>query len=224
MPRITQKPAAVFFDLDGTLADTADDLAAPVNQMRLDRGLKPLPLEEYRPFASEGSRALIQVGLGATPDDPGYEALRDEFLHNYADNIAVHTKLFPGIDDLLHYLESHGIAWGVISNKLEYLVHLLCGELKLMDRLVLAYGGDSAPRAKPWPDLMEKALKTTGFAGKDCIYIGDDLRDITAGKAVGMVTVAAAYGYAPAEAAASWKADYLVNHPTELIDLIEHAR
>ncbi|MDO5057501.1 MAG: HAD-IA family hydrolase [Lautropia sp.] len=224
MPRLSSPPAAVFFDLDGTLADTADDLAAPVNQMRLDRGLKPLPLAEYRPFASEGSRALIQVGLGATPDDPGYQALRDEFLASYADNIAVHTRLFAGMPEVLHYLETNGIRWGVISNKLEYLVQLLCNALGLLPRMAVAYGGDSAPRAKPHPDLMEKALKATGLRGHQCIYIGDDLRDITAGKAVGMTTIAAGWGYASPENAASWKADYLFQHPTELIDLIEAVR
>lgn len=224
MPSLSTSPAAVFFDLDGTLADTADDLAAPVNQMRLDRGLKPLPLSEYRPFASEGSRALIQVGLGATPDDPGYQALRDEFLASYADNIAVHTRLFEGMAEVLHYLEAHGIRWGVISNKLEYLVHLLCNALGLLPRMALAYGGDSAPRAKPWPDLMEKALKATRLQGHQCIYIGDDLRDITAGKAVGMTTIAAGWGYASPENAASWKADHLLQHPAELIPLIESVR
>lgn len=224
MPRLQSPPAAVLFDLDGTLADTADDLGAPVNQMRINRGLKPLPLDEYRPFASEGSRALIKLGLGASPDDPGYEALRQEFLDSYAANIAVHTRLFDGMAELLDYLDAHGIRWGVISNKLEYLVHLLCDQMGLMPRMVLAYGGDSAARPKPWPDLMERALEETGLKGKQCVYIGDDQRDITAGKAVGMTTVAAGWGYAPLEKAASWGADHLIHAPRELIALIEATR
>lgn len=221
MPLLKTLPAAVFFDLDGTLADTADDLAAPVNAMRQARGLKPLPLEEYRPFASAGSRGLLHIGLGATTDDPDYPALRTEFLERYEDSIASHTRLFPGMPELLDWLEARQIPWGIISNKLEYLVHALLVRLEMRERPVLAYGGDSAPRAKPAPDLMLRALKETGLTGKQCVYIGDDLRDIQAGKAVGMTTIAAAYGYCNPEEAASWEADYLVNSPAEILALLK---
>lgn len=221
MPLLKTLPAAVFFDLDGTLADTADDLAAPVNAMRQARGLKPLPLEEYRPFASAGSRGLLHIGLGATTDDPDYPALRTEFLERYEDSIASHTRLFPGMPELLDWLEARQIPWGIISNKLEYLVHALLVRLEMRERPVLAYGGDSAPRAKPAPDLMLRALKETGLTGKQCVYIGDDLRDIQAGKAVGMTTIAAAYGYCNPEEAAGWEADYLVNSPAEILALLK---
>ena len=120
MPQLKTQPAAVFFDLNGTLVDIVDDLAAPVNHMREARGLKPLPLEKYRPFASAGSRGLLHIGLGATTDDPDYPALRAEFLNRYEQEIAVHSRLFDGMSELLVWLEANGIRWGVISNKLEY--------------------------------------------------------------------------------------------------------
>ena len=177
MPQLKTRPAAVFFDLDGTLVDTADDLAAPVNHMREARGLKPLPLEEYRPFASAGSRGLLHIGLGATTDDPDYAALRAELLNRYEQEIAVHSRLFDGMPELLAWLEANGIRWGVISNKLEYLVRRLVQQLGLGHRLALAYGGDTAPRAKPWPDPLKMALQETGLTARQCVYIGDDLME-----------------------------------------------
>ncbi len=193
MPQLKTRPAAVFFDLDGTLVDTADDLAAPVNHMREARGLKPLPLEEYRPFASAGSRGLLHIGLGATTDDPDYPALRTEFLNRYEQEIAVHSRLFDGMPELLAWLEANGIRWGVISNKLEYLVRRLVQQLGLGHRVALAYGGDTAPRAKPWPDPLKMALQETGLTARQCVYIGDDLRDIQAAHAVKAACLKAAH-------------------------------
>lgn len=221
MPQLKTRPAAVFFDLDGTLVDTADDLAAPVNHMREARGLKPLPLEEYRPFASAGSRGLLHIGLGATTDDPDYPALRTEFLNRYEQEIAVHSRLFDGMPELLAWLEANGIRWGVISNKLEYLVHRLVQQLGLGDRVALAYGGDTAPRAKPWPDPLKMALQETGLTARQCVYIGDDLRDIQAAHAVDMPAVAAAYGYGNPNEIPQWKADHIVTSPQEFLAMLK---
>lgn len=221
MPQLKTLPAAVFFDLDGTLADTADDLAAPVNAMREARGLKPLPLEEYRPFASAGSRGLLHIGLGATTDDPDYPALRTEFLNRYEQEIAVHSRLFDGMPELLAWLEANDIRWGVISNKLEYLVHRLVQQLGLGDRVALAYGGDTAPRAKPWPDPLKMALQETGLTARQCVYIGDDLRDIQAAHAVDMPAVAAAYGYGNPNEIPQWKADHIVASPQEFLAMLK---
>lgn len=221
MPQLKTRPAAVFFDLDGTLVDTADDLAAPVNHMREARGLKPLPLEEYRPFASAGSRGLLHIGLGATTDDPDYAALRTEFLNRYEQEIAVHSRLFDGMPELLAWLEANGIRWGVISNKLEYLVHRLVQQLGLGDRVALAYGGDTAPRAKPWPDPLKMALQETGLTARQCVYIGDDLRDIQAAHAVDMPAVAAAYGYGNPNEIPQWKADHVVTSPQEFLAMLK---
>ena len=221
MPQLKTRPAAVFFDLDGTLVDTADDLAAPVNHMREARGLKPLPLEEYRPFASAGSRGLLHIGLGATTDDPDYPALRTEFLNRYEQEIAVHSRLFDGMPELLAWLEANGIRWGVISNKLEYLVHRLVQQLGLGHRVALAYGGDTAPRAKPWPDPLKMALQETGLTARQCVYIGDDLRDIQAAHAVDMPAVAAAYGYGNPNEIPQWKADHIVASPQEFLTMLK---
>lgn len=221
MPQLKTRPAAVFFDLDGTLVDTADDLAAPVNHMREARGLKPLPLEEYRPFASAGSRGLLHIGLGATTDDPDYPALRTEFLNRYEQEIAVHSRLFDGMPELLAWLEANGIRWGVISNKLEYLVRRLVQQLGLGHRVALAYGGDTAPRAKPWPDPLKMALQETGLTARQCVYIGDDLRDIQAAHAVDMPAVAAAYGYGNPNEIPQWKADHIVASPQELLAMLK---
>lgn len=221
MPQLKTRPAAVFFDLDGTLVDTADDLAAPVNHMREARGLKPLPLEEYRPFASAGSRGLLHIGLGATTDDPDYPALRTEFLNRYEQEIAVHSRLFDGMPELLAWLEANGIRWGVISNKLEYLVRRLVQRLGLGHRVALAYGGDTAPRAKPWPDPLKMALQETGLTARQCVYIGDDLRDIQAAHAVDMPAVAAAYGYGNPNEIPQWKADHIVASPQEFLTMLK---
>ncbi len=221
MPQLKTRPAAVFFDLDGTLVDTADDLAAPVNHMREARGLKPLPLEEYRPFASAGSRGLLHIGLGATTDDPDYPALRTEFLNRYEQEIAVHSRLFDGMPELLAWLEANDIRWGVISNKLEYLVHRLVQQLGLGHRVALAYGGDTAPRAKPWPDPLKMALQETGLTARQCVYIGDDLRDIQAAHAVDMPAVAAAYGYGNPNEIPQWKADHVVTSPQEFLAMLK---
>ena len=221
MPQLKTRPAAVFFDLDGTLVDTADDLAAPVNHMREARGLKPLPLEEYRPFASAGSRGLLHIGLGATTDDPDYPALRTEFLNRYEQEIASRSRLFDGMPELLAWLEANGIRWGVISNKLEYLVRRLVQQLGLGHRVALAYGGDTAPRAKPWPDPLKMALQETGLTARQCVYIGDDLRDIQAAHAVDMPAVAAAYGYGNPNEIPQWKADHIVASPQEFLTMLK---
>ena len=221
MPHLQTRPAAVFFDLDGTLVDTADDLAAPVNHMREARGLKPLPLEEYRPFASAGSRGLLHIGLGATTDDPDYPTLRTEFLNRYEQEIAVHSRLFDGMPELLAWLEANGIRWGVIYNKLESHVRRLVQQLGLGHRVALACGGDTAPRAKPWPDPLKMALQETGLTARQCVYIGDDLRDIQAAHAVDMPAVAAAYGYGNPNEIPQWRADHIVTSPQEFLAMLK---
>jgi phosphoglycolate phosphatase len=218
---LPHRPRAVFFDLDGTLADTADDLAAPVNAMRIERGHAPMPVADLRPFASTGARGLIAKGLGVEKDDDGYEALRLEFLERYERDIVVHTRLFEGMPELLERLESEGVRWGVISNKIERYVRIIVERLGIAGRTALAFGGDSAARPKPHPDLMLLALETTGLRGEDCVYVGDDLRDVVAGRAAGMATVAAAYGYCgDAGGPETWGADALIRHPQELAPLL----
>lgn len=214
-------PEAVFFDLDGTLADTARDLAEPVNAMRFERGLAPMPLEALRPFASMGARGLLGAGLGVTPETPGYETLRDDFLARYERAICVHTRLFDGMGDVVARLESLGIAWGVVSNKVERYVRPILGELGLLERSVTAIGGDTTAHAKPHPEPLRHAARVAGVDCARCVYVGDDRRDIEAGRAAGMLTVAAAYGFCgDATPPQQWGADYLIEAPRALIALL----
>ncbi|MBU6270688.1 MAG: HAD-IA family hydrolase [Betaproteobacteria bacterium] len=214
-------PAAVFFDLDGTLADTAADLAAPVNAMRRERGLEPMPLSLLRPFASMGARGLIGRGLGIGPQDPGYEALRLDFLARYEADMCVHTRLFDGMADLLDGLEQRGIAWGVVSNKVERYVRPILAELGLLHRCVGAVGGDTTPYPKPHPEPLLHVARLARVDPALCVYVGDDHRDVQAGQAAGMRTVAAAYGYCGDEPPpAAWGADHLVQAPHELSGLL----
>lgn len=216
---------AVFFDLDGTLADTAADLAAPVNAMRIDRGLEPLPLAALRPFASMGARGLIGRGLGVQREDPAFEALRVEFLERYEAGLVVHTRLFEGVPALLDALDGAGLRWGVVSNKVERYVRPILAALGVLERSATAIGGDTTAFAKPHPEPLLHAARLTGFNPAACVYVGDDLRDIEAGRAAGMRTIAAAYGYCGDEGRppSGWEADALVAHPSELAVLLQVA-
>ncbi|MEK9776024.1 MAG: HAD-IA family hydrolase [Quisquiliibacterium sp.] len=216
------RPAAVLFDLDGTLADTADDLAAPVNSMRIERGLDPLPVQALRPFASMGARGLILRGLGVANDAPEYESLRLDFLARYEQALCVHTRLFSGIETVLARLESAGVAWGVVSNKVERYVRPILHSLGVLERSATAIGGDTAPYAKPHPEPLLLAARVMSVPTKACVYVGDDLRDIQAGRAAGMATVAAAYGFCgDHDPPGQWGADALIDRPIDLLGLLE---
>ena len=218
------QPQAVFFDLDGTLADTADDLAAPVNAMRVESGLPPLPVEALRPYASMGARGLIGAGLGVTPEDAAFAALRDDFLRRYERDICVRTALFAGMAEVIGRLEGNGIVWGVVSNKVERYVRPILASLGLLTRSAAAIGGDTTAHAKPHPEPLLHAARLTGVAAERSVYVGDDRRDIEAGRAAGMITVAAAYGFCgDASPPAHWGADFLIDHPAQLLTLLPRA-
>ncbi|MGI4937235.1 MAG: HAD family hydrolase [Janthinobacterium lividum] len=222
LPSTLRKPRAILFDLDGTLADTAPDLAAAVNLLRQVRGLAPAPYAQLRPFASAGARGLIGAAFGLKPGDDGYEDLRVAFLDNYAAALAVESRLFDGVTALLDGLQSQGLVWGIITNK----------AMRFTDPLVPLIGlghaaciisGDTTPHAKPHPAPLLEAARRIGIAAKDCWYVGDDLRDIQAGQAAGMVTIAAAWGYCGAEGPTSWSAERIAETPQALMQLIRSA-
>ena len=214
-------PAAVFFDLDGTLADTARDLSEPINAMRIERGLDPLPLETLRPFASAGARGLIGRGLGVANTAPEFAALRDEFLARYEAAMCVHTQLFEGMADLLDSLEAQGCPWGVVSNKVERYVRPILRHLGLDQRSVVIVGGDTTPHPKPHPAPLLHAATHARVQAQACLYVGDDLRDVQAGRAAGMKTIAAAYGFCGEEAPPhTWGADALVTRPQDIAGLL----
>jgi 2-phosphoglycolate phosphatase len=212
---------AVLFDLDGTLADTAPDLAAAANAMRLKRALAALPLETLRPLASAGARGLLGEAFGLTPDDPAYPAMRDEFLANYAADICAQSTLFDGIAALLTELDRRQIRWGIVTNKVTWLTEPLVALLGLAETSACVVCGDTTPHAKPHPAPLLHAAHAMGIAAEAIIYVGDDLRDIQAGQAAGMQTVAAGYGYCGHTLpAGEWGADYLVNSVAELQALL----
>lgn len=215
-------PLAVFFDLDGTLADTATDLAAPVNAMRLERGLEPLPLAALRPFASMGARGLLGRGLGVDKDSPDFDALRADFLARYEAGICNETRLFEGIPDVLAMLERRGIAWGVVSNKVERYVRPILAQLGVLERSVVTIGGDTTAFAKPHPEPLLHAARVAAVDPHRCIYVGDDVRDIEAGRAAGMRTVAVTYGFCGDDRPPhEWGADHLVDTPLELMPILQ---
>jgi phosphoglycolate phosphatase len=212
---------AMLFDLDGTLADTAPDLAGAVNAMRVDRSLEAMPLEQLRPMASHGARGLLQVAFGKSPDDADYEALRVEFLQRYEDALMVHSRLFDGVPEVLDALEARGLAWGIVTNKAMRFTTPLAGLMGLASRAGIIVGGDTTPFAKPHPAPLLHAAEALDIPASACIYVGDDLRDIVAGKAAGMHTIAAAWGYCGRSGPATWDADLVLDDPRELMTLLK---
>ncbi|MCZ8250860.1 MAG: HAD-IA family hydrolase [Hylemonella sp.] len=215
---------AVLFDLDGTLIDSAPDLGAAADQMRTDRGLPPLPLERYRPMAGAGARGMIGVAFGLTPEDPGYHELREEFMANYERCMTARTYAFAGIPELIEQLLQRELAWGVVTNKIERFTLPLTSAMPLFASAGVIVGGDTTPHPKPHPAPLFEAARRLGLEPQRCLYVGDDERDIVAGLAAGMGTVAATYGYLGAKGDVSdWGAHASINSPTELLQLLIEA-
>jgi 2-phosphoglycolate phosphatase len=216
-------PRAVLFDLDGTLADTAPDLAAAVNLLRAERGLELTPYELLRPTASAGARGMIGAAFGLLPHDEGFEALKTSFLDNYESAIAVKTTLFDGVAELLAGLEAAGVAWGIVTNKPARFTDALVPLIGL-DHAGCVVSGDTTPYPKPHPEPLLEAARRIGVAPEHCWYVGDDLRDIQAGAAAGMRTIACAWGYCGSTEPVSWNADHLLASPHALLELVQSAR
>lgn len=215
-PQIARCRAALF-DLDGTLADTAPDLVAAVNKMRRDRGLELVPVEQLRPFASAGARGLIGSAFGIGPQDREFTPMREEFLANYEADLCIETTLFPGIAQLLDALDARGVRWGIVTNKVGRLTLPLVAQLGLAARAGCVVSGDTTPHSKPHPAPLLHAAETLALPPEQIVYVGDDLRDVQAGFAAGMATVAAAYGYCGADLPpAMWHAQHIVDTPEQL--------
>jgi phosphoglycolate phosphatase len=212
----------VLFDLDGTLADTAPDLAAALNKMRTDRGLAPMPLDPLRRMASSGARGLVGVGFGLKPGDADYEAHRIEFLDNYERALHVHTRLFDGVPELLEKLETMARKWGVVTNKASRFTDPLARSIGFTQRASCVVSGDTTPHAKPHPAPLIHAAKVSGVDTARCIYVGDDLRDIQAGRAAGMRTLAVTWGYlGEGEPPAQWGADAVIDTPASVLGFLD---
>ncbi len=209
---------AVLFDLDGTLVDSAPDLAGAANELRLARGLEALPFERLRPMVGAGARGMVGAAFGIAPGQEGYEALRDEFLARYEQRLLRETAVFESMQPVLQRLETQGLPWGVVTNKaLRFAAPLIEG-LQLHQRSAVLIGGDSTPFAKPHPEPLFEAARRLALAPADCVYVGDDHRDMLAGRAAGMATLAARWGYLGAgEAIDDWGADAVLDAPHALL-------
>ncbi|MFA5663259.1 HAD family hydrolase [Castellaniella sp.] len=210
----------ILFDFDGTLADTAPDLVATANRQRAYHGLPPLPDPALRPHASQGARGLLKAALGLEPQADTYEAARRRFLDDYAQIMLEQACLFAGIAELLDELEQHHLAWGIVTNKSEALARPIARHLGIEARSLVTVGGDTTPHIKPHPEPLLHAARQARIEPTRCIYIGDDERDVQAGKAAGMATVAAAYGYGTQNDPTRWQADAIAQTPDELWPII----
>lgn len=208
---------ALLFDLDGTFADTAPDLARAINIMREARKLPPLPIDVTRPVTSLGGRGMLGVGFSMTPDHPDYAAMREEFLELYAQNLCLETRVFPGIPDLLERIEQQGIKWGIVTNKAERFAKPLIDLLGLGTRCACVIGGDTTAHTKPHPAPLLAASRALDIEPSSCVYVGDDRRDVEAGRAAGMRTIAVRYGYLNGEAPDAWGADAVVDCPEDVL-------
>jgi phosphoglycolate phosphatase len=214
------RPSAVLFDLDGTLLDTAPDMVASLDDVLVEESRAPLPYERARAHVSHGVLGLLQLAFGPLPEHDR-ERLRRRFVDIYAGRLTARTRLFRGMDAVLTAIESRGIPWGVVTNKPAALTEPILERLALRSRCACVVSGDTTPERKPHPQPLVHALGLIPAAASAAYYVGDAARDITAGRAAGMRTVAALYGYIPPEEdAKSWAADHDIGQPLDLIPLI----
>ncbi|MBY0439099.1 MAG: HAD-IA family hydrolase [Burkholderiales bacterium] len=219
MPAAPGHPVeCVLFDLDGTLADTAPDLAYALNLLRAERGLGPVPVSTLRSHVSHGARGMLEAGLDLRPGDEAFTELRDRFLKLYEDNLVRDSVLFDGMHDLLDGIEARGLSWGVVTNKAERFAVPLIAGLGLSERTGCLVGGDTTGRAKPHPDPLLEGARRIGVDPRCCLYVGDDRRDVEAGIAAGMTPVVALYGYLHGADPHDWGADWMIEQPLHLLD------
>jgi 2-phosphoglycolate phosphatase len=212
----------VLFDLDGTLLDTAPDLADALNAVLIEHRRPALPFETIRGVVSHGAIALIRLGFALDESQPDFQPLRLRLLTLYRDNIACKTRPFPGMDELLEQLEQRGYTWGVVTNKPSWLTEPLLKALGLYDRAACVVSGDTLKMRKPHPAPLLHACELTGSRPEHCVYVGDAERDMEAGRNAGMRTLLALFGYFRAhERPQDWPADARIRHPAELIEWLD---
>ncbi|MEO8059833.1 MAG: phosphoglycolate phosphatase [Burkholderiales bacterium] len=216
--------SAVLFDLDGTLIDSAPDLAGAANDMREARGLALHTIEHFRPMVGSGARGMVGRAFGVVPADPRFAALRDEFLQRYEARMTRQTLVFPEMLPLLEALGLQTLPWGIVTNKAARFAEPLVRTLGLHERAATLVCGDTTAHSKPHPEPLLEAARRLGVDPANCAYVGDDLRDVQAGKAAGMVTIAVAWGYLGlGEAIDAWGADHIVQTPQQLLQLLAMA-
>jgi 2-phosphoglycolate phosphatase len=215
---------AVLFDLDGTLIDSAPDLVGAVNWLRVQRGLPPLPYAQLRCMVGAGARGMVGAAFGLVPGDPGFDELRDAFLARYEEAMLVDTRIFADIPPLLQALVDQGIPWGIVTNKASRFAIPVVQGLGLDQQATVLICGDTTAHAKPHPEPLLEAARRLNVSPEACIYLGDDLRDVQAGRSAGMSTVAVRWGYLGAgEAIESWGADLIIDSPDQLLKSLDLA-
>ncbi len=212
----------VLFDLDGTLLDTAPDLAAALNTVLGENRREPLPFETIRPAVSHGGIAIIRRGFGLEASDPAIEPLRQRLLEVYRANISTHTRPFPGMAEVLDTLETRGLNWGVVTNKPGWLTEPLLGDLGLLQRAACVVSGDTLAQRKPDPAPMLHACALAGSKPQHCVYVGDAQRDVEAGNNAGMYTLVALFGYfREDDRPQEWQADAMIDTPAGLLEWLD---
>lgn len=215
---------AVLFDFDGTLADTAPDMSAAINELRVENGLEPLAFERLRPWVSHGSPGLLKIAFGLERDAEGYGKLRDRFLALYEKRLSAETKLFPGMQDVLDAIAARGLAWGIVTNKPAWLTDPLIADMNIQPVPGCVVSGDTTPHHKPHPAPILHACDRLGIQPEACVYLGDAERDIQAAHAAGMPAIAARYGYLhlqEGEDPTEWRPDAIIDAPGELLGWLD---
>jgi len=221
---MTVQTRTILFDLDGTLIDSAPDLAGAANDLRRTRGLDIVAYEKLRPLVGSGARGMIGGAFGMAPGDAGFEALRDEFLARYAQRLLQQTSIFAQVATLLDRLDALHLRWGIVTNKALRYAEPVAAGLGLLARAAVLIGGDSTPFSKPHPAPLLEAARRIGAEPEHCVYVGDDHRDVVAGRAAGMRTLAAGWGYlGQGEAIDAWGADAVIEQPLALLHWLEVA-
>lgn len=212
---------AVLFDLDGTLIDSAPDLGAAADKMRTDRGLPSYPLEQYRQLAGAGAVGMLKEAFNLIPEDDDFELMREEFYRNYEACMTERTIVFDGVLEMLKELQAREIAWGIVTNKSERFTLPLIKNVSWAASAKAVIGGDTTPYMKPHPAPVLEGARQAGVVPEQCLYVGDDLRDIQSGNAAGMITAAATWGYLGVNSDCStWGAHHVINHPLEILNLL----
>lgn len=214
--------SALLFDLDGTLIDTAPDFALVLNGMRRRRQLSDITFEDIHATVSDGARALVQLGFKLNEGDEGFEALRQELLDDYLQNLSQQSRLYPDMEDVLSWAESRDIPWGIVTNKPARYAEPLLRDLKLAERCASLVCPDHVKQRKPHPEPILLACAQMNANATTAVYVGDHRRDIEAGKNAGSTTVACSYGYIhPGDPAQRWGADYTIETASELVPILE---
>ena len=217
-------PRALLFDLDGTLIDSAPDLAGAINDLRERRGLSPCPYERLRPMVGRGARGMVGAAFGLAPGDAGFEELREAFLAVYAGRLLQLTQVFDAMRPVLDAIDARGLPWGIVTNKAERYARPVVEGLGLDARASVVIAGDSTPFSKPHPGPLLEAARRLALAPAECAYVGDDLRDVQAARAAGMPSVVAAWGYlGDDEPIGHWGADVVIDEPAQLLQVLSLA-